>query len=94
MQCPPPPHPRTVWHYGRANGNSIKTSISGYDWDGALAACQNIDMQVELFSNVLNNVFTNFIPFDDIVVKPKDPPWLTNYIKAFYNKYKKHTENL
>ena len=46
-------------------------------------------MQVELFNNVLNNIFTNFIPFDDIIVKPKDPPWLTNYIKTFYNKYKK-----
>ena len=30
----------------------------------------------------------NFIPFDDKLIKPKDPPWITRNIKAFYNKYK------
>ena len=46
-------------------------------------------MQVELFNSVLNNIFTNFIPFDDIIVKPKYPPLFTKNIKVFYNKYKK-----
>ena len=94
VQCPPPPpHPRRIWHYGRADLNYINKSICDYDWDSSLDACPNIDMQVELFNSVLNNIFTNFIPFDDIIVKPKDPPWFTKNIKVFYNKYKKTYRN-
>ena len=90
VKCPPPPrYPRRIWHYDRANVECINKAISDYDWDGSLDSCLNIDTQVELFTNVLTNVFTNYIPFDDIIVKPKDPPWFTNNIKSFYNKYKK-----
>ena len=35
----------------------------------------------------------NFVPFDDKLVKPNDPPWLTKSIKSFYNKYKKKYRN-
>ena len=31
----------------------------------------------------------NFIPYDDKLIKPKDPPWITKNIKSFYNKYKR-----
>ena len=31
----------------------------------------------------------NFVPFDEKLVKPKEPPWITKNIKAFYNKYKR-----
>ena len=88
--CPtPPPYQRRVWHYDRANINSIKTSLTNYNWDVSLEACLNIDEQVKMFNDVICNIFGNFTPFDDILIKPKDPPWLTKAIKSFYNKYKK-----
>ena len=90
VQCsPPPPYPRRVWHYDRANVNAIKRSIEDFDWDGSLDACTCIDEQVKILSDVVTNVFTNFTPFSDILINPKEPPWLTKTIKTIYNKYKK-----
>ena len=92
VQCPPPPHPRRIWHYGRADLNHIKKSICDYDWDSSLDACPNIDMQ-EFFNSVLNNIFTNFIPFDDIIVKPKTHRSLQQILRFFTISTKRHTEN-
>ena len=90
VQCPPPPpYSRRIWHYDRADLDSITKAIQNYDWDVSLDACPTIDTQVDIFNDVVTNVMMNFTPFDDIIVTPKDPPWLTSNIKSFYNKYKK-----
>ena len=31
----------------------------------------------------------NFIHFNDVLVKPRDPPWMTKNIKTYHNKYRK-----
>ena len=87
---PPPAFKRKVWHYDRAQTESIAKSIDQYDWKtelGFLATDPN--KQVKLFTDVLTNIFTNFIPNDEKVVKPRDPAWMTNNITHSYRKYKK-----
>jgi hypothetical protein len=87
---PPAPYRRRIWHYGRADTTSITRAISDYDWETNLHACSHdVDLQANLLTNILTNIFTNFIPFEDIIVKPKDPPWMLRHIKTFYNRYRR-----
>ena len=90
VHCPPPPpYNRRVWHFDRANVKSIQRSLTNFDWEKYLGDFKSIDEQVNGFNSVLDNIFANFIPFSDIIVKPKDPPWVTKNLKTFYNKYRK-----
>ena len=90
IHCPPPPpFPRRVWHYNRANVDAIRGALLQYDWERNLGNTPTIDEKVSLFNTVLLNVAKNFIPFDDIIVKPKDPPWVTKNVKISYNKYRR-----
>ena len=55
-----------------------------------LNACSHdIDTQANLLTTALLHIFNNFIPFDDVLVKPKDPPWMQRHIKTFYNRYRR-----
>ncbi len=74
----------------RVQIKSIIASTSQYDWASQLGALgSDPNLQVKLLTDVLTNIFNNFIPNDERVVKPRDPPWLTNNITHSYRKYKK-----
>jgi len=90
ISCPPPPpYTRRLWHYSRADPISIQRAVSDYDWATNLSNFTSIDDQVQHFTTIFLNIMKNFIPFDDRIVRPKDPPWITRNIKSFYNRYKK-----
>ncbi len=38
---------------------------------------------------LLKNIFSNFVPFTDVIVKPREPPWMSRNIKTYYNRYRK-----
>ena len=64
-----PSHPafkRKIWHYDRAQNSSIIASINQYHWVSQLGALAYDP-----------NLFTNFIPNEERVVKARDPPWMT-----------------
>ena len=90
LKCPaPPPFVRRVWHYSRANLAAIKNSLLDYNWEQALSNLSHCpDKQVEHLDEVIMNVVQNFIPFDDKMIRPKDPPWLTKNSKSAYRKYR------
>ena len=84
---PPPPYKRKVWHYERAQTTSIKKAINQFDWKAELGPLPNPNLQVKLLNDVLTNIFTNFIPNDERIIKPRDPPWITKSISHSYRKY-------
>ena len=51
-----------------------------FHWDGTFLKI-NIDEQVQIFSNVILNIMSNFIPNEIITINDKDPPWITSNIK-------------
>ena len=58
-----------------------------FDWQTNLEArSHDPDIQAIFFINTLTNIFENFIPFDDIIVKP---PWIKKRITLFYNRYRR-----
>jgi len=76
----PPPYERQIWHYSRADVDSIRRSIELFDW---CTAFQNVevDKQVEIFNSTLLNIFSNFIPNEKIIIDEFDPPWITQLIR-------------
>ena len=87
---PPPPYIRRIWHYQRANKNSINTSINSFDWERTLSDLSDEpDKQAEFFSETLLNIFSNFIPNENKKIKPRDPPWFTKNIKRTYQRYQR-----
>ena len=83
----PPPYFRKIWHYNRANIPSIKAAISSIDWSYQLGLLNHPDQQVSFFTDTLMNIFSNFIPHELKRVKPRDPPWFCNRVKAAYKRY-------
>ena len=75
--------------YERAQTASIKKAINQFDWKAELGLLSNPNLQVKLLNDVLINIFTNFIPNDEKVIKPRDPPWITKSISHSYRKYLK-----
>ena len=77
-------------HYDRAQVDHIKRAISVYDWITELNL-RNADpnLQVEHFTEILNNVISNFIPHDDITFNPNVPPWASKNSSRTYHKYRR-----
>ena len=87
---PPPPYNRRIWHYQRANKNSIKASIESFDWQKKLSDLSDQpNKQADFFSETLLNIFSNFIPNEQRKIKPRDPPWFTKNIKSTYKRYQR-----
>jgi len=76
----PPPYERRIWHYNRANIEDIRKSIEKFNWERTFLNI-NVEKQVEIFNDVLINIFLNFIPNEKITIYDKDPPWISEKIK-------------
>ena len=88
LKCPPPPpYKRIVYHYARANVTGLKDSLSQFNWSEQLSLYDDPHKQVEFFEQTLLNITNNFIPHNEKLFKPRDPPWLTKACKSMYRKY-------
>ena len=89
LKCPPPPpFKRVVWHYARANTNSLLECLHQFDWRHQLSLkADNPLDQVNLLDETLLNAASNFIPNNEKTFVPRDPPWLSNNCKTLYKKY-------
>ena len=92
---PPSPLDRKIWHFNRANSAAIKRSMHRFPWLQRLNTDAN--WQVKTFTDIFVNIMSNFIPNETKRFVSRDPPWITNSIKALLNKknrlfknYKKH----
>ena len=94
---PPPPFKRKIWLYDNANVSSIKRSICNFPWRQLFQQNCDPNWQVNLFTETILNIMSNFIPNKIIQVVPRDPPWIDKSLKNMLNKqnrmyknYKKH----
>ena len=76
LKCPPPPpYKRLVYHYARANAPGFKNSLAQFNWADQLNFLSEDPMkQVELLDTTLLNVADNYIPHNEKVFVPCDPP--------------------
>ena len=82
----PPPYYRKVWFYDRANVYAIRKCILNFRWRDNIQNLTCPNQQVELLTETLLNIFSNFIPNKTIKIRPRQAPWITQYIKNFIAK--------
>ena len=71
----PPPYEREVWHYQKANVDQIRQAISRFPWDNRFANI-NVNEQVQLFTQTIINIISNYIPHETITCDDSNPPWI------------------
>ena len=76
----PPPYEREVWHYQKANVDQIRQAISRFPWDNRFANI-NVNEQVQLFTQTIINIISNYIPHETITCDDSNPPWIDEKIK-------------
>ena len=86
---PPPKYKRKIWHFSRAQTQQIERSVSEFPWSEHLEHLQNPSQQVDLLNKTIINIMYNFIPSEEIVVRPSDPPWFNRNIRHCLKKHNK-----
>ena len=79
----PPPYRRRIWFYDRADARAIQKSIQIFNWCEHIGHLTCPNQQVEILTETLLNIFSNFIPNKTITVRPRQAPWITQSIKNF-----------
>ena len=77
----PPPYKRTVWHYSKANVQSIRNTINNVNWVKSLNPLTPSEM-VDHFTKTLYAIMSRYLPNETIKINDKDPPWLTSELKT------------
>ena len=94
---PPPKFFRKIYHYGRAQSESIVRAMEAFPWATELNKLTNPTQQVCLLNKTILNIMENFIPNEGKVIRPRDPPWFTKDIRSRLKKhnrlYKKFKSN-
>ena len=76
----PPPYEREVWYYQKVNVDQIRQAISEFPWDNRFANI-NENEQVQLFTQTIINIISNYIPHETITSDDSNPPWIDEKIK-------------
>ena len=95
----PPPYKLLFWDYKKANTDAINLVIKSSNWKNAFHG-KGINYQVELFNEILMNIFSNFIPNKIKTFRDSDPPWMNYDIKSkiklnhkLHHEYLRHKRN-
>ena len=95
----PPPYEREVWHYQKANVDQITQAISEFPWDNRFANI-SVNEQVQLSTQTIQNIISNYIPHETITCDDRSPPWIDEKIKKLvlhknraYNAYSQDKNN-
>ena len=95
----PPPYEWEMWQYQKANVDQIRQAISEFPWDNRFANI-SVNQQVQLFTQTIENIISNYIPHETITCDDRNPPWIDEKIKklvfhknSVYNAYSRDKNN-
>ena len=88
----PPPYERHVWNYDHANTDSIEKSLKLFDWHGVFNG-KTIDEKVNVLTDTILNIMSNYVPNETITIDDKDPPWINKIIKGLIQSEKRFYQN-
>ena len=87
----PPPHFRTIWDYENADPSSIHCAIENFNWQNAFES-KTINEKVHVFSEVLMNTLSNFVPHKLLKFNYILRPWMNPKISSSLRKRAKLTK--
>ena len=76
----PPPYYRDVWDCKHANTESIQKAFSKFDWSKAFFH-RNANGKSKILTDILLNIFKNFIPHQTQKFDHKTPDCMNRSIK-------------
>ena len=86
---PPPKFTRKIYHYSRAQTEAIIQSVKTFPWANEFNKLASPTQQVDLLNRTILNIMSNFIPNEEKISRPRDPPWFTRTIKNTLRKHNK-----
>ena len=69
-----------AWHYQKAYADQIRQAINELPWDNPFANI-NVNEQVQLFTQTIQNVISNYGPHKTVTCDGRNPPWINKNIK-------------
>ena len=66
---------RRTWDHGKANQEATNNAFVNFDSKKFFLNI-NVHTKVKLFNEILNNIFTRFVPNKLITVDDRNPPWV------------------
>ena len=79
---------RKIWDFNRGNFTQYKEDLSNVDWNNLIAET-DLNKAVQNVTNKIIETGEKNIPVKYITVRPKDPPWMCNYIRKTIRKRKR-----
>ena len=76
-----PLYDRVFWDYSRADKVSINQAINAIDWEKRFPN-KPVESWVSEMHNLLLNIYSNYLYNKTVLCDDKDPPWMTNGIRA------------
>ncbi len=77
---------RNVWRFKHADFECLNLALASIPWNDILDKYSSVDESVRAFSHLLFETSNQFIPYKEIVTKPKEKPWMNNQLKLFMRK--------
>ena len=79
-----------VCDYQKASSVCIKKALRRVNWD-ALLHLKSVHEQVNVFSDVVINILSNFVSNKIKEIDDRDPPWMNDFIKNKIKQKIKHS---
>ena len=88
-----------MWPYQKANVDQIREAITEFPWDNRFPTI-SVNEQVQLFTQTIQNIISNYISHETITCDDRNPPWIDEKIKKIvlhknrpYNAYSRDKNN-
>ena len=80
-----PPKTKTIYDYKNADIAGLCQYIKEYDFEN-LVFSSPVLKQTELYTNVLIDAFSKFVPSKNVIIRPFDAPWCTKFTRLLLRK--------
>ena len=77
---------RTVWDYKRGNFDVLNETLSHAPWGTGFDLYDTIEEYVDYWTKLFIDTAKEFIPCKDVLIRPKDKPWVTAHTKLLIRK--------
>ena len=81
----PKPQTKTIYDYKNADVDGLINYIKGFDFENVVFSRPVLN-QCEIFTNVLTQAFTQFVPTKTVTIRPTDAPWSNSYTRLLLRK--------
>ena len=85
----PKPKSKQIYDYKNADVNGLIQYIKDFDFNTAVFSHPTV-AQAELYSNILMNAFSLFVPCKTVLIRTNDQPWSNSYTQLLLGRKKRN----